>query len=180
LLHRHRRTGLGLALAAAFVLSGCGFHPIYAPTESGMAAPAEVGFSRIVVGMNYGRYGQLLREDLQQKFDLGGEGVSKLYQLETNYRVNVDGIAFDYTLGFATRYRLIATADWSLISLDPDRHTITSGRARQVDGYNPIDNQPFYQDLQNDTTQSRLAKAVAQDISLQLASYFAQHPPPAN
>jgi hypothetical protein len=122
-----------------------------------MAAPAEVGFSRIVVGMNYGRYGQLLREDLQQKFDLGGEGVSKLYQLETNYRVNVDGIAFDYTLGFATRYRLIATADWSLISLDPDRHTITSGRARQVDGYNPIDNQPFYQDLQNDTTQSRLA-----------------------
>jgi LPS-assembly lipoprotein len=172
-----RRIGQGLAIIAILALAGCGFHPVYAPTNSSLASPAAVGLSRITVALVGGRAGQELREDLQQKFDIGGEGLSKLYLLNTSFSIANDGIAFEHTIGFSTRNRLTASANWTLVSLDANRKTITSGHSRQIDGFNPLNNMPFYGDLQIEQAQSRLAQAVAQDISMQLASYLAAHPP---
>ena len=172
-----RRISQGLATVAILALTGCGFHPVYAPASSGLASPASVGLSRITVALINGRAGQELREDLQQQFDIGGEGVSKLYELDTSYNIANEGIALEHEIGFATRNRLTASASWTLVSLDANRKTIVSGHSRQIDGFNPLSNTPFYSDLQMEQAQVRLAQAVAQDIGLQLAAYLAAHPP---
>ena len=43
-----------------------------------------------------------------------------------------------------------------------------------MDGYNVIDNQFFAADLENEVVQRRVAEALADQITLQLASYFAK------
>ena len=56
---------------------------------------------------------------------------------------------------------------------------MTSGRARQLDGNNALSLQYFYSDLENEQMQGRLVEAVADQITTQLATYFATHPPGA-
>ncbi len=72
----------------------------------------------------------------------------------------------------ATRNRLGAQATWSLVSLDAQRKTITSGVARSSDGYNYLDNQYFAVDQEDEAARGRLAEAVADQMTLQLATYF--------
>jgi len=172
-----RRISQTLATIAILALAGCGFHPVYAPASSSLASPASIGLSRITVALVNGRAGQELREDLQQKFDVGGEGLSKLYELDASFSIANEGIALEHVIGFATRNRLIASSNWTLVSLDGNRKTLASGHSRQIDGFNPLSNTPFYSDLQTEQAQTRLAQAVAQDISMQLAAYLAANPP---
>ena len=54
--------------------------------------------------------------------------------------------------------------------------TVTTGRARAVDGLNTFDQQYFAQDLETETVQRRIAEAVADQITAQLATYFDKHP----
>lgn len=118
------------------------------------------------------RSGQLLREFLQQRLDRAGVGATKRYDLTVSFSVNQDGIATSRSDSIATRTRVTGVASWSLISLDADRKTLTSGRARSVDGFNPLDLQYFYSDLETEQTTRRVAQAVSDQIALQLATYF--------
>ena len=100
-----------------------------------------------------------------------------MFDLVVAYGISQEGIAIDRADSIATRTRVIGTASWSLVAQDADRHTLTSGRARSNDGYNPLDLQYFYSDLQNEQVLRRIAEAVADQITLQLATYFNSHPP---
>jgi LPS-assembly lipoprotein len=66
-------------------------------------------------------------------------------------------------------------APWSLVSLGPQRRTLTSGQARVVDGYDVINQQYFASDLESDAVQRRMAEAMAEQITLRVAMYFRQH-----
>ena len=72
----------------------------------------------------------------------------------------------------ATRIRAIGSANWTLVAQDPGRTTLTAGYAKAVDAYNIFDTQYFAADLENDAVQRRLATALAEQITLQLATYF--------
>jgi LPS-assembly lipoprotein len=74
-----------------------------------------------------------------------------------------------------TRIREIGIANWTLVAQDPARSTVTTGSARAVDAYNLIDAQYFASDLENSVVQRRLAEALADQITMQLAAYFRQH-----
>lgn len=139
--------------------------------------PAAVGLSEVNVALIPERSGQLLREYLQQRLEGTGGGGAKLYDLVVSFSVSQDGAAIDRGTSIATRIRVTGNATWSLVSQDAERKTITSGRARSMDGFNPIDLQYFYSDLQTEQTTRRVAEAVGDQISLQLASYFNSHPP---
>ena len=73
-----------------------------------------------------------------------------------------------------TRIREIGSAAWTLVAQDPARTTLTSGSAKAVDGYNLINAQYFASDLENEVVQRRLANALADQITMQLAVYFRQ------
>ena len=81
------------------------------------------------------------------------------------------GIQQDST---ATRVREVATATWFLKALDPAQTLVTSGTARAVDGVNVLDQQYFAADLEGETVSRRFAETIANQIALQIASYFSR------
>jgi LPS-assembly lipoprotein len=170
-----RRSLLPLALAAA--LSGCGFRPMYASAGNGSMGPAEAGLAQISIGPLAERSGQLLRQALQARFERGGGGAARRYDLTVAYGMGGEAIAIQPDSS-VSRIRLVGTANWTLTAQDPQRSTLASGTARALDGYNLLDTQSFAGDMENDMVQRRIAEAVADQITLQLAAYFNKHAGP--
>jgi LPS-assembly lipoprotein len=152
------------------MLSGCGFHPVYGTRGAAPGSPThELG--TVDVAIIPDRHGQLLRQQLQQRFDGPGRALAKQYELTVSFGIASDtiGIQQDTT---ATRVRQIGTANWTLKRLDPAATFVTSGTARALDGFNILDQQYFAADEEGQAGFRRLAEAVANQITLQLATYF--------
>ena len=156
------------------MLAGCGFHPVYA-TRGGRSSPAQQELAAIDVALIPERSGQLLRQALQQRFDGPGYAIAKRYVLTIGFGVSADTIAIQRDSS-PTRIRELGSATWFLKRLDPGNTLVTNGIAKSLDGLNIIDQQYFNQDLENEGVQRRVAENVANQITLQLASYFARHP----
>jgi LPS-assembly lipoprotein len=158
-------------LAMALTVSGCGFQPVYMPTASGRAGAAERDLAAIQVALIPERPGQLLRQALQSRLEGSGAGVQRRYDLTVAFGITGEGIAIqpDSTV---TRIREIGSANWTLVAQDPGRTKLASGTARSVDAINIMDTQYFAADLENETLQRRLAEALADQITLQLATFF--------
>jgi LPS-assembly lipoprotein len=75
-----------------------------------------------------------------------------------------------------TRVRFLGHASWTLATRDAARATVTTGSARAVDGLNTFDQQYFAGDIETETIERRLAEALAEQITTQLAAYFDKHP----
>lgn len=167
-LPRRRVLVLG---AGVVVLSGCGFQPVYMPTASGTAGVAQRELNAIEVDLIPDRPGQELRQALQDRLELGNDGVAHRYDLKVGFGVSGEGIAVQPDT-IATRIRMIGTATWTLVAKDPGRTQISHGFAKAVDGFNLLDEQVFAADLSNEAIQKRLAEALADQITLQLATFF--------
>jgi LPS-assembly lipoprotein len=161
-------------LIACLLLAGCGFQPVYMRTAAGNAGAAQRELAAIDVAIIPDRPGQLLRQALQDRFEGAGSAAAQRYELRVGFGIAGDAIAIRPDSN-PTRIREIGTASWTLVAQDPARSTVTSGTARAVDGYNLIDAQYFASDLENGVVQRRLAEALADQITLQLAAYFRQH-----
>jgi LPS-assembly lipoprotein len=160
-----------LMLGAGVALSGCGFQPVYMPTASGTAGVAQRELNAIEVDLIPDRPGQELRQALQDRLELGNDGVAHRYDLKVGFGVSGEGIAVQPDT-IATRIRMIGTATWTLVAKDPGRTQISHGFAKAVDGFNLLDEQVFAADLSNEAIQKRLAEALADQITLQLATFF--------
>jgi len=162
-----RRQGLML-LGAAALLTGCGFQPVYMPTASGGPGPAERNLAAIHVNLIPDRPGQELRQDLQERFGSDSGGPSR-YNLAVSFTISGEGIGI-LPDTIATRVRLLANASWTLTT--PDGVHVTTGAARALDAFNVLDQQYFASDMDNDASDTRLASAIADQITMQLAAYF--------
>ena len=160
-----------LALAAGATLSGCGFQPVYMPTASGNAGVAQRELAAIQVALIPDRPGQLLRQALQDRLEMGASGVARRYDLIVGFGVSGEGIAIQPDTN-ATRLRMIGSASWTLVAEDPGRTMLSTGSARAVDALNILDTQYFAADLESEAVQRRLAEALADQITIQLAAYF--------
>jgi LPS-assembly lipoprotein len=160
-----------LAVSSLVALAGCGFQPIYAPGKDGAMGIAQTGLSQIDVGLIPERTGQMLREQLQDRFERGHPNPTKLYDLTVGFGITGDLNAVQRDNN-ATRLRFTGTATWNLISRDAQRRTLASGTARSVDGANQLDGQYFFGDLNTEATYRRIVQAVADQMTLQLANYF--------
>lgn len=172
-MHRIRRREL-LPILVAPVLAACGFHPVYAPGSGGSDGAAAQGLAEISVGLIPDRPGQLLRLALQERFERAGIATARRYDLNVVFGIKSDQIAILPDITQATWVRLTGTANFTLISQDPSRATLTSGVVREVDGYNMFNQQYFDADLEQDAVQHRIAQAIADQIALRLASFFAK------
>lgn len=155
----------------AVALAGCGFHPVYEP-RSAKDSGAQAALGTIDVLLIPERAGQLVRQELQARLDRG-DGFTKKYELSVSFSLAADaiGIQQDSTM---TRLRMVGTANWSLRSVDAAHPIVTTGIARSVDGVNILDEQYFEADLAGETATRRIANAVADQITLQLSSYFSR------
>jgi len=160
-----------LALGCGAVLAGCGFQPVYMPTASGQLGPAQRELAAINVNPIGDRPGMLMRQALQDRFDGAGGAIARRYDLSVNFWVSGTalGMQQDNTV---TRVRLVGHATWTLAAEDLARTQITSGSAHAADALNNLDTQIFASDLENEAIQKRLAEALADQITLQLAAFF--------
>ena len=158
-------------LSGGAALAGCGFRPLYAPAGSGMASPASAEMAAIFVPVYAERPGQLLRQALQQRFEGSGTGTAKKYELTASISISADAIAIQRDSS-SSRVRLIGTAPWFLRTLSLDRAVLAQGTSRVLDGYNIINQQYFAADLENETATRRVAAALADQITLQIGSFF--------
>jgi LPS-assembly lipoprotein len=152
-------------------LAGCGFHPVYEP-RSAKDSGAQAALGTVDVALMPERSGQLVRQELQARLDRG-DGFAKKYELSVSFSVAADAIGIQQDTS-VTRLRMVGTANWSLRSLDAARPVVTTGIARSVDGVNILDEQYFEADLAGETATRRIAAAVADQITLQLSSYFSR------
>lgn len=164
-----RRGVLTLGLTGT-VLAGCGFRPVYMPTESGKPGVAARELSAIDVAIIPDRPGQLLRQALQERF-ASDAGPPHRYGLAAQFYIAGEGVGIqpDNTV---TRIRLTGIANWTLTSREPARTVLTTGSARAMDGYNVFSGQYFAATMENEAVQKRLAEAVADQVTLQLATWF--------
>ena len=162
-------------LGGAGFVSGCGFHPVYAPSSL-RAGGAQAVLGTIQVGLMPERAGQLVREELQARLD-HGDALAKRYELQVSFALVADVVGVQQDTTF-TRLRYVGTANWTLKTLDPSKAIVTAGLARSLDGINVLDEQYFAADMAGEAATRRVAAAVAEQITLQLASYFARTPTP--
>ena len=163
-----------LTLAAGAALSGCGFQPVYMPTASGAPGAAQRDLAAIQVALIPDRPGQLLRQALQDRLEMGASGVARRYDLTVSFWIAGEGIAVQQD-STATRLRETGNANWTLVAQDVGRTRLTSGFARAIDAINITDEQYFGADLENESLQRRMAGAIADQITMQLAIYFRRH-----
>ena len=160
-----RRAALGLG--GLLGLAGCGFRPLYAPvtTEDGGASDIRDDLAAVRVGNIPERSGQLLRRDLQRRFEGTRLGVPARYALQVavTYAVEPLGYRRDGTI---TRLRYIANGTWSLatLSVPPRQIAASSIPARALDSFNIPDLQFFAADSARDAMEQRLVDQLAEDI----------------
>ena len=162
-----RRTAV---LGLASLVAGCGFHPVY-----GGGQPSSANLATVYVSLIANRNGQLLRQALQARLEGTSDAAPKRYILSVYFAEAVQalGVQADNS---TTRNRDVGSATWVLHPADDPAKALTYGTVRSVDGYNIIDEQFFYQDLEEDATQRRLAQALADQIVLAMGVYFDRHP----
>jgi LPS-assembly lipoprotein len=158
-------------LGGGTALAGCGFRPLYAPTDSGAPGPASAEMSAIYVPIFADRPGQLLRQALQQRFEGTGTGTAKRYELVASIAVSTDAIAIQRDTS-SSRVRLIGSAPWVLRTLSLERTVLAQGTSRILDGYNILNQQFFAADLESETAIRRVASALADQITVQVGAFF--------
>jgi LPS-assembly lipoprotein len=164
------RRGLLLGVAAG-ALGGCGFHPLYQRASSGQLGTTSRELAAVSVDIIADRPGQLLRQALQERLEGSGGGVARRYELAVGFGISGEGIAIrqDNTV---TRIRMIGRAEWTLRAQDLARTVLTRDVARAVDAVNVFNEQFFASDLETEAVQKRIAERLADQVVMQLASYF--------
>lgn len=168
-----RRTLLGAA--AGLTLSGCGFRPVYGPTDGPGDGDAATALAQTEVALIPERLGQILRESLRTRFDRGGSATARRYELAVSLGLAGEAIGVQRN-STSSRVRLVGTANWTLYTQTPNRTPLTNGFTRDVDGYNIYNQQYFAADLESEAVQRRMMEALAEKLTLQLAAWFRAHP----
>jgi LPS-assembly lipoprotein len=157
------------ALLALLGLAGCGFEPLYGRGGGGGDPGSDL--AGVYVNNIVGRYGQQVRENLQQRLDLPVSGAAAIYTLDVSPGQSSEGLAIQPD-NSSTYTRIVGTANWTLRTVGVPPRVLATGSARTVDGYNNIDEQYFQSTISNETAQGRIAANLADAIALQVAAWF--------
>jgi len=162
----------GLAgLGAVAGLGGCGFRPLYGTGAETAGVQERLGEINVLLIPE--RTGQLMRQALMTRLERGGGGAARRFDLAVQFALGAEPIAIQID-NSTSRIRLIGTATWTLLAQDVQRRTVASGSAREVDGYNIVNQQFFAAELTNTSVQRRMVEALAEQVTTQLALHFAR------
>jgi len=158
------RAVLGVALLT--LLAGCGFQPVHAPDT---ADGAQAVGARVQVQPIPERLGQLVRNELIQRFSNGGAPDAPAYLLRVALRENVRETSFreDET---ATRRNIRLRADYELRDAATGE-VVLRGRTRATNSANILD-QPYATEVSERDARARgaadLADSIARDVNSRL------------
>ncbi|NKB55461.1 MAG: hypothetical protein GKS00_03900 [Alphaproteobacteria bacterium] len=159
------------ALAAASLLYGCGFRPLYGNVGADTDVTREL--AQVKIQTIPDRLGQKLRNFLLDRINPKGQPSRPLYSLrvKTSFSRTDLGIQRDET---ATRALLILTVEYSLLD-SADQTVLVNGSTRSTNSFNIVDSD--FATLSGETDAlDRAAREVSDDIKTRLGLYFSQKP----
>lgn len=169
-----------LALAPGLLAAaGCGFRPMHGPVESTVgAAPAEIApeLAAVRVGNLPDRFGQILRRNLQRRFEGEAPGTQARYQLTLS--VGFSGEVLGYRRdGTISRVRYIAAAEWNLATqaVPPQIIARSIQPVRTIDAFNVPDLQFFAADTSREDMERRLAEVLSDEVYRQVLLALRRH-----
>ncbi len=155
---------------AAFLLAGCGFHPMDArnPAETGPSELAQVEIGRIP-----DRVGQILRTELRNALNPTGVVAQRAYTLNiiAAETISARGIRFDDS---AIRVDHTVTAEFKLATIGQEgmpAKLLLSGNSQMVTRGNRPD-ALYAAHVSDEEATYRAARLVAEDIARQIRLYF--------
>jgi LPS-assembly lipoprotein len=161
-----------LGLAGLLGLSGCGFRPLYAPvTEAdGTGSDLRDELAAVRVGNIGERSGQLLRRDLQRRFEGAAPGTAARYNLAIGLSFGAEPLGYRRD-GTVTRLRYIVSGNWVLTTLavPPQRVAASVIPTRFIDSFNIPDLQFFAADSARDAMEGRLLERLSEEIYREVA-----------
>ncbi len=143
-----------LALAAALLLAGCGFEPLYAP-----AGPAAAVSGQVDVGVIQGVNGFALRERLVERL---GVAETVRYRLDVKLSFAKQGVAITEK-DVTSRFDVTGTAVWTLTPVGLEAPTL-SGEERATTGYSAPT---------SDTSSAYAILSAQRDAELRLSTLLA-------
>ncbi len=152
------------ACAAAFLLAGCGFHPLYGTRTAPQLAS-------VYVEPIPERDGYEMRNSLIDLFNSDGQEAGKRYRLKVTLNEASQGIALqnDATI---TRYN--QTLDARFVLSDAQGNEVYQGEQSELTAYNVVQS-PYATLAAQQDASKHAAQDLAERIRLQLAVWFRQH-----
>jgi LPS-assembly lipoprotein len=162
-----RLTRAGLALVVSAILSGCGFRPLYGGSQD---VEADAALAAVHVEPIPERIGQLVANALRDSFNPRGATVETRYNLKVTVNASRSDLAIRRD-GTASRELYVASAGFQLSS--KDGKPALGGSARSNNSYDIGENE-YSVVVANDDAQTRAARDIAQQISLQVGLFIHQ------
>lgn len=164
----------GAASAAALLLPGCGFRPLYG--EGGgeaiaAEAPVRAELAAVEVMRIPERNGQLLRRALGERLHGAHPPVPPRYDLRVSLAFAAEPLGFRRD-GTPSRVRYRGTASWWLLTRTTPPREVASGTERENDAYNIPDQQFFAADVAREAMERRMVEQFAFSIAQRLAIHF--------
>ena len=155
------------SLAAVFMLTGCGFTPIY-----GSAGESNIGakLATVEVAPIRDRIGQRLRNLLLDRINPGGKPSDPNYQLKVQLYENKQELAVKKS-EFSTRANLRFLAKFQLRGINEQKGQLFSGDVRIITSYNIL-NSDFGTLAAERDARRRAVRELSDDITNRIASYL--------
>jgi LPS-assembly lipoprotein len=165
--YRNRRNFLTAASGAAlWLVSGCGFRPLYGAKSRG-AVSTEL--ARVKIGTIPNRIGQQLHNYLLDRINREGRPEKPLYLLSVDVEVEKVRQAVEAN-ETATRVKLVFTAIFKLQEIATEK-VLLKNWSRSVNSYNIVTSAMATRSAELDAT-DRAAREVSEEIRSLLALYF--------
>lgn len=160
------------ALAAALLLAGCGFTPVYGERGE-LPRGAQTQLANVQVTPIEERVGQMLRNVLLDQMNPGGMPAKPLYRLSVNLVERTQELSVQKTQ-FATRANLDLQATY-VLTRAADGKRVYSGNSTMTASYDIVD-QPYATLAAEADARARAVRELGEDITQRVAAYFVNNP----
>ena len=161
-----------LLLSTFFLLTACGFQPMYANNPVSETVSVTTGFSEVEIGNIPDRNGQILRNRLVDRMQPYGLTTQAVYKLNvTNLRESIRDL--DITIrSDTTREQMKITADMELINLETGEVLLQKDLSARG-SYNILENEYTSRVSKQDLREDLLIK-ISTQIERYIALYLSQ------
>ena len=167
---RGRLVRLVGALAAAGLLAGCGFHPLYGTAGAGSSLGRKLATIYVEPISDFGvaNTGYELRQALINDLD---SNESARYRLRVTMKVTTQGLAL-LTNASVTRYNDTLTVNYTLTDSETGQ-VVTKGIETGHSAYNVVTS-PYSTLVAQQDADKRAAQDIAERLRIELGVYFEQ------
>lgn len=155
--------------ALSFLVTACGFQPLY--SQNGAAPAVQAELAAIIIKVKPDRLERLVYSSLVDELSPLGAPASPAYRLEVTLEEIRTGVGFEAD-DSATRFNFQLLGTWRLIDLE-NQEVLFQSTSRSIAAYNVVTSQFATLTAEKDA-EARTAVDLARDIQLQLSLHFRQ------